>query len=113
VSIGADFNAQRNILRINTSARTNILAPPVSYRRAGPMHPNITLPYSRVVTAIACTNCILTLLLCNPKRREWHFILLKAAFALDILFSNIELGLFLALSIISPKYLNWATFSIF
>jgi hypothetical protein len=113
VSIGADFNAQRNILRINTSARTNTLAPPVSYRRAGPMQPNITLPYSSVVTAMAYTNCILTRLLCKPSRREWHLILLKAAFAFYILFSNIVLGLFLALSIIRPKYLNCATFSIF
>jgi hypothetical protein len=110
--MGALFSAQRNILRINTSARTNTFAPPVSYRRAGPMHPNITLPYSSVETAIACTNYILTRLLCKPNRREWHFMLLKAAFALYILFSSIVLGLFLDLSIISPKYLNWATFSI-
>ena len=110
--MGALFSAQRSILRIKTSARTNTLVPPVSCRRAGLKHPNMTLPYSSVVTAIACTSYILTLLLCKPNKREWHLILLKAAFALYILFSNIELGLFLALSIISPKYLNWATFSI-
>jgi len=53
--MGTFFNAQRNILRMNTSARTKIDAPPDSYRRAGPMHPNITLPYNNVVTAMAYT----------------------------------------------------------
>jgi hypothetical protein len=82
VSIGVLFNAHPNILRINISARTNIDAPPLSYRRAGPRHPKITLPYSNVVTANAYTNCIRTLLLCNPNNLEWHLILLKAAYAL-------------------------------
>ena len=81
VSIGVHFNAHRSILRINISARTNIDAPPLSYKRAGPKHPKITLPYSSVVTASACTNCMRTLLLCNPSNLEWHFILLKAAYA--------------------------------
>jgi hypothetical protein len=61
--MGTFFNAQRNILRMNTSARTKIDAPPDSYRRAGPMHPNITLPYNNVVTAMAYTIYIRTLLL--------------------------------------------------
>jgi hypothetical protein len=39
-------------------------------------------------------------------------MLLKAALALHIRFSNIVLGLFFSLSINSPKYLNFVTFSI-
>ena len=66
VSIGAVFKAHRNILRINTSARTNTGAPPYSCKRAYPMHPNMTLPYNSVVTAMAYTSCILTLLLNKP-----------------------------------------------
>ena len=113
VSIGADFSAHLSILRIKVSARTNTLAPPVNYKRAGPMQPNITLPYNSVVTAIACTIYILTRLLCSPNNLEWHFILLNAYFALLILFSSMVPGLFFALSITNPKYLNYATFSIF
>ena len=56
VSIGAVFKAQRNILRINTSARTNTGVPPDNYKRALPIHPNITLPYNNVVIARAYTN---------------------------------------------------------
>jgi hypothetical protein len=66
VSIGVVFNAQRSILCSSTSARLNAGAPPCSYIRAGPKHPNITLPYNRVDTANACTNYTRTLLLNNP-----------------------------------------------
>lgn len=106
------FNAQRSILRINISARTNVYAPPVNCRRAGPKQPKITLPYSSVVTARAYTKDMRTLLLCSPNSRAWHLILLKAAYAFYILFSNMVLGLFFALSITNPKYLNYDTFSI-
>jgi hypothetical protein len=66
VSIGAVLSAHRKILRIKISARTNIYAPPINYMRAGPRQPNMTLPYSNVVTASAYTNCIRTRLLNNP-----------------------------------------------
>jgi hypothetical protein len=66
VSIGVVFNAQRSILCSSTSARLNAGAPPCSYIRAGPKHPNITLPYNKVDTANACTNYTRTLLLNNP-----------------------------------------------
>jgi hypothetical protein len=112
VSIGALFNAHLSIFRIKISARTNIDAPPYSCKRAGPRHPKITLPYSNVVTANAYTSCILTLLLCNPNNLAWHFILLNAACALFILFSNIVQGLLFALFMTSPRYLNSATFLI-
>ena len=65
--MGADFNAH---LSINTSAQTKTDVPPTNYNRAGPKHPNITLPYSKVVTASACTSAILTLLLCKPSSLE-------------------------------------------
>jgi hypothetical protein len=61
--------AQRSILRINTSARINAGAPPYNCKRALPRQPNITLPYNKVVTDIACTNYILTLLLNKPNKR--------------------------------------------
>ena len=64
--MGVIFNAQRSILRSSTSARLNAGAPPCSYIRAGPKHPNITLPYNKVDTANACTNYTRTLLLNNP-----------------------------------------------
>jgi hypothetical protein len=64
--MGTFFNAQRNILRMNTSARTKLDAPPDNYRRAALKHPKITLPYNSVETAIAYTSCMRTLLLCNP-----------------------------------------------
>ncbi len=66
VSNGAVFNAHRNILRMKTSALTKTGAPPYSCKRAGPMHPKITLPYSNVVTAMAYMSYILTLLLNRP-----------------------------------------------
>ena len=66
VSTGVAFKAQRNILRINTSARTNTGAPPYSCKRAFPMHPNMTLPYNSMDTAMAYTSYILTLLLYKP-----------------------------------------------
>jgi hypothetical protein len=112
VSIGVLFNAHLNILRKNTSARTNIGVPPRSYSRAGPKHPKITLPYSSVETTSAYTNYMRTRLLCSPNNLAWHLILLNADWAFIILFSNIVLGLFLALSITNPKYLKVATFSI-
>jgi hypothetical protein len=74
VSTGAVFKAQRSIFLINYSARTKTCAPPVSYKRAGPKHPKMTLPYSNVVTAMAYTNDILTLLLYSPNSLAWHFI---------------------------------------
>jgi hypothetical protein len=110
--MGADFNAHLSILRINISARTKTDVPPTNYRRAGPKHPNITLPYSKVVTASAYTSAILTLLLCKPSSLDWHFILLNAALALHNLFSSIVHGLLFALLITSPRYLNSDTFSI-
>jgi hypothetical protein len=113
VSIGTLFNAHRNILRINISARTYLDAPPLNYRRASPKHPKITLPYSSVVTGSAYTNYMCTLLLCNPNNLEWHFILLKAAYAFQIIFFNMVLGLLFALFFTNPKYLNSATFSFF
>jgi hypothetical protein len=113
VSIGALFSAQRNILRIHISARTNTDAPPLSCSCAGPKQPKITLPYSSVVTASAYTNYIRTRLLCRPNNLEWHLILLKAAYAFYNLFSNMVLGLLFALFITNPKYLKSATFSIF
>jgi hypothetical protein len=82
VSIGAVLSAHLNILRIKISARTNTYAPPVNCMRAGPKHPNMTLPYSSVVTASAYTNCIRTLLLCKPSSLAWHLTLLNAAYAL-------------------------------
>jgi hypothetical protein len=54
--MGAVFNAQRSILRKNTSARVNTGAPPYNYKRALPKHPKITLPYKSVVTAMAYTS---------------------------------------------------------
>jgi hypothetical protein len=112
VSIGVVRSAHLNILRNRISARTNVAVPPCSCIRAGPKHPNIVLPYSKHVTANACTNCILTLLLCSPSSLAWHLILLNAAVALQIRFYNIILGLALTLSINKPKYLNSVTFSI-
>jgi hypothetical protein len=66
VSIGALFKAQRNNLRKNISARTYTDAPPRNYNCAGAKHPNITLPYSSVVTTSAYTNYMRTRLLCRP-----------------------------------------------
>ena len=110
--MGTFFNAQRNILRMNISARTKLNAPPNSYRRAVLRHPKITLPYNNVETAIACTNYMRTLLLCNPSNLVWHLMLLNAPFAFYNLFSNIVLGLLFFLSITNPKYLNSDTYSI-
>ena len=64
--MGAVFKAQRSILRKNTSARIKTGAPPYNYKRALPKHPNITLPYNNVVTAMAYISYILTLLLYKP-----------------------------------------------
>jgi len=111
VLAGADFIAQRNILRNNVSARVNTDVLFCSYKRAGPKHPKITLPYISVVTAIACTSDMRTLLLCKPSSLAWHLMLLNAACALQIRLFNIASGLILALLMISPKYLNSATFS--
>ena len=72
VSIGAVFNVQRSILRKNISARINAGAPPYSYKRALPKQPKMTLPYNNVVTAIACTNYTLILLLYNPNNLALH-----------------------------------------
>ena len=69
----------------------------------------ITLPYSKVFTANAYTNYILTLLLCNPSSLEWHFILLQAA--LQIILSYMVHGLLFARIITSPRYLNSFTVS--
>jgi len=66
VSTGAVFKAQRSILRKNDSARIKTCAPPYNYMRALPKHPKMTLPYNKVVTAIAYTNYILTRLLYKP-----------------------------------------------
>jgi hypothetical protein len=66
VSMGVIFNAQRSILRSSTSARLYAGAPPCSYIRAGPKHPNTTLPYNKVETANAYINYTRTLLLNNP-----------------------------------------------
>ena len=112
MSIGALLSAHLIILRIKVSARTNTVAPPDNYNRAGAKHPKIILPYSSVVTAIACTSYILTHLLCNPSNLAWHLMLLNAALALQILFSNIVHGLLFSLLIINPRYLNSFTFSI-
>ena len=112
VSIGAVRKAHRNILRRNTSARTNVGVPPCSWIRAGPKHPKIVLPYSKHETASAYINYTLTLLLLNPNNLAWHLILLNAAFALHIRLSSMVVGLLFALLIIKPKYLNSATFSI-
>jgi hypothetical protein len=79
VSIGALLSAQRNNLRRNTSARTYTETPPRNYMRDGPKHPNITLPYSSVVTTSAYTSCMRTRLLCSPNNLAWHLILLNAA----------------------------------
>jgi hypothetical protein len=76
--MGALFNAQRNNLRKNISARTYTETPPRNYNRAGPKHPNITLPYSSVVTTSAYTNYMRTRLLCSPNNLAWHLILLNA-----------------------------------
>ena len=111
MSSGALRNAHLNIFRSRVSARANTCTPPYSCIRAGPRQPNITLPYNRVETARACISYILTLLLNNPNKRVWHLILLNAAVVLYILCSNIADGLFCALLIISPKYLNSYTFS--
>jgi hypothetical protein len=112
VSIGALFNAHLNILRKNISARTNTDMPPRSYSRAGPKHPKITLPYSSVETTSAYISYMRTLLLWSPNNLAWHLMLLNAACAFKIRFSNIVLGLFFVLSITNPKYLKVATFSI-
>jgi hypothetical protein len=112
VSIVAVRKAQRSILRNKISARANDGAPPFIANRAGPKHPNITLPYNNVVTAKAYTSYTRTLLLKSPSNLEWHLILLNAALALHILLSNMAVGLLFALLIISPKYLNSCTFLI-
>ena len=112
VSIGVVRSAHLNILRRKISARTNVAVPPCNCMRVGPKHPKIVLPYSKQVIARACTNYILTRLLCNPRSLAWHLILLNAATALQIRFSNMILGLAVALSITKPKYLNSFTFSI-
>jgi hypothetical protein len=110
VSIGAVRIAHLNIFLSSTSARANTGSPPYIYKRAFPKQPNITLPYNSVVTAIAYTIYIRTLLLNNPNNLVWHLMLLNAALALLILFSNMAVGAFLSLLIISPKYLNSSTF---
>jgi hypothetical protein len=110
VSSGAFLNAQCIIFLRSVSARANTSAPPYICIRAGPKHPKITLPYSNVETARAYTNYILTRLLKSPNKREWHLILWNAALVLQIRFSNIAVGLLLALFIISPKYWNSSTF---
>ncbi len=112
VSIGALLRAQRNNLRKNTSARTYTDTPPRNYKRDGPKHPKITLPYSNVVTTSAYTSYMRTRLLCSPNNLVWHLILLNAALALFSLFSSIVHGLLCALLITSPRYLNSDTFSI-
>ena len=56
VSTGAVFKAQRNILRKNDSARIKTCVPPYNYMRAVLKHPKMTLPYNKVVTAIAYIN---------------------------------------------------------
>ena len=66
VSIGAVIKVQRSILRKNVSAHINAGAPPYNYKRALPKQPKMTLPYNNVVTAIACTNYTLILLLYKP-----------------------------------------------
>lgn len=110
MSSGAVRTAQRNILRRNVSARANTCVPPCIYKRAGPKQPNTTLPYNNVVIARAYTNYTLTLLLKSPNRRALPLIVLKAIYALHILYSSIDVGLLLARLIISPKYLNSLTF---
>ena len=57
VSIVAVHKPQHSILRNNVSTRGNDNAPPFNASRAGPRHPNITLPYNNVVTAKAYTSC--------------------------------------------------------
>lgn len=111
VSIGVIRSAHRNILRSSTSARANTGVPPCSCIFAGPRQPKITLPYNKVVTAKAYTSYTRTRLLNNPNKRAWHFIMQNAASVFLILIFNISEGLFLALLIISPKYLNSSTFS--
>ena len=66
VSTGVVRIAHLSIFRKNISARTNVGAPPCSYIRAGPRHPKIVLPYSKHVTASACTSYTRTRLLINP-----------------------------------------------
>ena len=70
VSTGAVRNAYRSIFRKSTSARTNVAVPPCSCNFEGPKHPNIVLPYSKQVTAIAWINYTRTLLLNNPNNLE-------------------------------------------
>ncbi len=111
VSIGVIRSAHLNILRNTDSARVNTGVPPCICIRAGPRQPKITLPYNRVVTASAYTSCTRTLLLNKPNKRAWHLILRKAASVFLILIFNIAAGLFFALLIMSPKYLNSSTFS--
>jgi hypothetical protein len=43
-------------LRKNDSARIKTCVPPYNYMRAVLKHPKMTLPYNKVVTAIAYTN---------------------------------------------------------
>ena len=112
VSIVAVRKAQRSIFLNSVSARTNDDAPPFIANRAGPRHPNMTLPYNKVVTANAYTSYTLTLLLKSPSNLEWHLIQLNAALPLHILLSNMAVGLLFALLIISPRYLNSCTFLI-
>jgi hypothetical protein len=66
VSTGVVRMAHLSILRKNISARTNVGVPPCSYIRAGPRHPKMVLPYSKHVTASACTSYTRTRLLTNP-----------------------------------------------
>ena len=74
MSTGAVFKAQRSILRKNDSARIKTCAPPYNYMRTVPKQPKMTLPYNKVVTAIAYTNYILTRLLYKPNNLVWHLI---------------------------------------
>ena len=95
--------AQRSILRIKISARLNAIEPPFKHTRAGPKHPKITLPYNKLLTAIAYITAILTLLLNNPNNRLFTLTELNALLAFSILFSNIRSGLLADLSIVNPK----------
>ena len=110
VSISMHRTAQRSIFRIKISARLNANEPPFKHTHAGPTHPKITLPYNKLLTAIAYTMAILTLRLNSPNNRLFTLTLLNATYAFSIRHSNIRSGLLFYLLMIKPKYLNSQTF---
>jgi hypothetical protein len=102
--------AHLSIRRTKISAAWKSVFPDYSVAKLLPRHANNTLPYIKILTANAFTNYILTLTLCKFNILTFALIQLKAFYAFTMRSFNILSGFLLLLSILIPRYLNYATF---